>query len=149
MYKELPLELLVANRSTPNRMSRMFSKKLYYSMKRIGLYETLTVRPHPKKKGHYEILNGHSRLNALQVLGVSSAKCDIWEINDIESRLFLATLNRVKGAEAPELRMSLLLELLQAIPKDELALHLPETIAHLEQLESLDLLLPTHENGAT
>lgn len=141
MYKEIPLELLTPNTKRPNRMSRMFSKKLRSHIKRVGRYETLTVRPHPTRKGCFEVLNGHARLDALRDLGLQTAKCDVWEMDDLESRLFLATLNRVQCSEAPELRMRLLLELLKAIPKEDIAKYVPETLNSLEQLEQLEMTL--------
>lgn len=138
MYEELSLDVLVHNRNAPNRIPRMFFKKLRHNIERIGRYETLTVRPHPEKKGCFEVLNGHARLDALRELGATSAKCDIWEVTDLESRLFLAVLNRLRGSEAPELRMGLLFDLLREIPKQELAAHIPETVSRLKKLQQLE-----------
>jgi hypothetical protein len=140
MYEELPLELLKDNRSAPNRMPRMFYKKLRYNIQRIGRYETLTVRRHPERNGCFEVLNGHARLQVLRVLGASSVKCDIWEVSDLEAHLFLAVLNRLCGSEVPELRMGLLFDLLKEIPKNELAAHIPETLSHLDKLAQLEAI---------
>jgi len=143
MYKDIPLERLVPSTIRPNRMSRMFSKKLRSHIERVGRYETLTVRPHPTKKDYFEVLNGHARLDVLRELGIQTAKCDIWEIDDLEASLFLATLNRIQCSEAPELRMSLLLELLKTIPKEDIAKYVPETLKSLDQLEQLEMTLTT------
>ncbi len=141
MYREIPLDLLIRNTKTPNRISRMFSKKLGHDIERIGQYETLTVRPHPVRNGYFEVLNGNARLEVLLELGASTAKCDVWEIDDLESKLFIATLNRIQGSEAPELRMNLLLELLKDVSKEELAACIPETTGSLSQLEQLERVL--------
>ncbi len=137
MYKELPLNVLVPNRNRANRVPRMYAKKLRHNIERIGFYEPLTVRPHPKLEGRFEILNGHARFEVLRALGASSVKCDIWEVNEIESRLFLAVLNKLRGEDIAELRMGLLFDLLQEIPQEELAAHVPETSSYLKKLEAL------------
>jgi hypothetical protein len=100
--------------------------------------------------------NGHARLDVLREIGVTSAKCDIWEVNDSRARLFLAILNKLRGSEVPELRMSLLLRLLQEVPREQLVAHLPETASYLEQLarlpeeaERLAPETPAEEPGVT
>ena len=70
MYEELPLEALEPNPANPNRISRMFAKKLRHNIEQLGMYETLTVRPHPSTKGKFEVLNGHARLEVLNELGI-------------------------------------------------------------------------------
>jgi len=137
MYENLPLGVLVPNPENSNRVSRSLRKKLRHNIREVGLYETLTVRPHPMMNGKFEVLNGHARLDVLREIGVTSAKCDIWEVNDSRARLFLAILNKLRGSEVPELRMSLLLKLLQEVPREQLVAHLPETASYLEQLERL------------
>lgn len=134
MYETLPLNALVAHPLNANRMSRMFAKKLRHNIGQLGKYETLTVRPHPDEKGKFQILNGHARLAALQELGIEKAKCDVWEVGETEAGVFLAVLNRLRGSDAPELRMSLLYDLLEHRDVDDLSAHLPETGPHLRRL---------------
>jgi len=137
MYENLPLDLLVAHPQNANRMSRMFAKKLQHNIGQLGKYETLTVRPHPDEKGKFQVLNGHARVVALGELGIQQAKCDVWDIGDSEAGIFLAILNRLRGSDAPELRMALLYDLLDRHGQEELAAHLPETVPHLEKLVKL------------
>ena len=137
MYENLPLDALVPNPENSNRISRCLREKLRHNIREVGLYETLTVRPHSQMKGKFEVLNGHARLDVLREIGISSAKCDIWEVSDSQARLFLAILNRLRGSEVPELRMNLLLKLLGEVPREQLASHLPETASYLEQLARL------------
>jgi ParB-like chromosome segregation protein Spo0J len=137
MYENLPLDALVPNPDNSNRISRSLRKKLHHNIREVGLYETLTVRPHPQMKGKFEVLNGHARIDALRAIGISSAKCDIWEVSDSHAHLFLAILNKLRGSEVPELRMGLLLKLLGEVPREQLAGHLPENASYLEQLERL------------
>ena len=148
MYENLPLGVLIPNPENSNRVSRSLRKKLRHNIREVGLYETLIVRPHPQMGGKFEVLNGHARVDVLREIGVTSAKCDIWEVNDSQARLFLAILNKLRGSEVPELRMSLLLKLLQEVPREQLVAHLPETASYLEQLERLPTEAERVEPGA-
>lgn len=126
MYQKLPLEILVPNPRNANRISRMFAKKLRHNIEQIGMYETLTVRSHPRMKGKFDVLNGHARLEVLRKLNAPDAKCDLWEVTESQARLFLAILNRLRGSDVAELRMNLLFDLLREHSKEELATHIPD-----------------------
>jgi ParB-like chromosome segregation protein Spo0J len=82
MYIELPLEALVPHPQNANRISIMFAKKLRFNIQQVGLYETITVRPHPAEQGKFEVLNGHARLEALRSIGSETVKCDVWNVDD-------------------------------------------------------------------
>ncbi len=137
MYEELPIEVLVENPRRTSRISRIYAKKLTQNIGETRHYEALTVRPSPSGNGRFEILNGHARLEALRSLDISTAKCDIWEITDRETGLFLAVLNKLRGTEVPELRLQLLLGLLKDYSKIDLATLIPETQSHLTRLEQI------------
>ncbi len=137
MYRKLSLKLLVPHPENANRMSRTYAKKLRHGIEQIGRYEIITVRPHPTQDGKFEVLNGHSRLEALRTLGISEARCDVWNVTDSQARLFLAILNKLRGSEVPELRMSLLSGLLGELPSKELAAFVPENAAYLGKIERL------------
>ncbi|MCE5250255.1 ParB/RepB/Spo0J family partition protein [bacterium] len=137
MYEELPLDVLIPNPQNTNRMSRMFAKKLHHNIEQLGLYETITVRPHPSLNDRFEVLNGHERINALRNIGLDSVRCDIWNVDDSRAQLFLAILNKLRGSDVPELRMDLLYKLLEKQPKEDLAAHIPETASYLGKLEKL------------
>jgi ParB-like chromosome segregation protein Spo0J len=95
------------------------------------------VRPHPKAEGKFEILDGHHRLLVLKDLGHGEARCDVWEVNDREAKLLLATLNRLEGQDLPIRRAQLLHELLGEMNLSDLAGLLPESEKQLEELHSL------------
>ncbi len=137
MYKEVPLDALKAHPKSSNKISRSYGKKLRHNISETGQYEALTVRPHPTEPGQFEVLNGHARLAALRDLGAASAKCDIWEVDNAQTELFLAVLNKLHGSEVPELRMDLLLALLKQHGHEELSAHVPESKAYLARLLSL------------
>ncbi len=137
MYEELPLDTLVPHPQNTNRISRMFAKKLRHNIEQTGLYETVTVRPHPSLKNRFEVLNGHARVDALRNIGLDSVRCDIWNVDDSRAQLFLAILNKLRGSDVPELRMDLLYTLLEKQPIEDLASHIPETASYLSKLLKL------------
>ena len=137
MYEEISIDEIIPHPNNSNRISKAFSKKLKHNIREIGFYETITVRQHPLEKGKYEILNGHARIDALRILGHNSVKCDIWDVGDNEASLFLAVLNKLRGSEVPELRMSLFFDLLERYTKEELVAHVPENSSYLKKLELL------------
>src|SRR5438093_6217138 len=77
-----------------NVMPADLREKLKAHIKGTGRYPSVVVRPHPKGQGKYEILDGHHRAEVLRELGHTEARCDVWEVDDHEAKLLLATLNR-------------------------------------------------------
>jgi ParB-like chromosome segregation protein Spo0J len=122
-------------------------EKLKAHIKRTGRYPFLVVRPHPEAAGKYQVLDGHHRLAVLRDLGHREARCDIWEVNDREAKLLLATLNRLEGSDVPARRAQLLHELLGEMSLDDLAGLLPETDKQIEELHAL-LEFPAEEIAA-
>jgi len=83
----------------------------------------------------------------LRELGQSEARCDVWDVNDREAKLLLATLNRLEGQDLPIRRAALIHELLGDMHLVDLAGLLPETDKQLEELHSL-LEFPAEEIAA-
>ena len=127
-----------------NVMSEDLQAKLRAHIKCTGRYPFLVVRPHPKEAGKYQVLDGHHRVAILRDLGHTEARCDVWEVNDREARLLLATLNRLQGQDQPRKRAELIHELLGEMSLDDLAGLLPETDKQLEELHAL-LEFPAEE----
>jgi hypothetical protein len=71
----------------------------------------------------------------------------VWNVDDREARLLLATLNRLEGQDLPIRRAQLIHDLLGEMPLDDLAGLLPETDKQIEELESL-LQFPADEIAA-
>ena len=95
------------------------------------------MRPHPKRKGAFQVLDGHNRVDVLHELGVRKVRCDVWNVNDRDAKILLATLNRLEGQDVPLERAKLVHELLGEMPLDDLAGLLPEDGRQLEDLHSL------------
>ena len=108
MSQEIAIDDLVPHPENCNRMDDETLEKLKRHIKSTGRYELITARPHPLEPGKYQVINGHHRLKVLKELGYENAKCLIWDINDDQARLYLATLNRLSGEDVAEGRVILL-----------------------------------------
>jgi len=82
----------------------------------------------------YQILNGHHRARALRELGHTHARCDVWEVDDAEARVLLATLNRLEGRDDPSARALLVSRLAEGRSAEDLARLLPEPPDAVERL---------------
>jgi ParB-like chromosome segregation protein Spo0J len=125
---QVPLGLLHPHPKNANVMSWKRIKKLRKHIEATGRYEPLVVRRHPRIEGAYELINGHHRKEVLAWLGHTHAECVVWELDDAETLLLLATINRLSGEDAPGKRLELLDALADALQKSvaEMAKLLPE-----------------------
>jgi hypothetical protein len=158
----IPLDALEPHPENSNRMPDHLLAKLQAHLARTGRYEPLVVRPlgagAPSRESsagegtrdltvaarnggapgpRYQILNGHHRARALGALGHSHARCDVWEVDDDEARLLLATLNRLEGRDDPSRRAALVARLAEGRPPADLARLLPEPADALARLRKL------------
>jgi ParB-like chromosome segregation protein Spo0J len=110
--------------------------KLRRHIARTGRYEPLVVRPHPAVAGSFELINGHHRAEILRSLEHTQAACVVWSLDDAETLLLLATVNRLGGEDAPGKRLELLESLAAAsdASAEALAELLPESAESLRQL---------------
>jgi ParB-like chromosome segregation protein Spo0J len=125
-------------------MSDDLRAKLAAHIRRTGRYPYIVVRPHPEQEGKYQVLDGHHRAQVLRDLGHTEARCDVWEVDDREARILLATLNRLQGQDLPRKRAELLHSLLGEMNAGDLAGLLPESEKQIEDLHAL-LEFPAEE----
>ena len=135
--RTLAIEHLIPHPLNANVLPEDLREKLGAHIRSTGRYPHLIVRPHPKQEGRFEVLDGHHRLLVLKELGHREARCDIWEVNDREAKLLLATLNRLEGQDLPIRRAQLLHELLGEMNLTDLAGLLPENDKQIEELHAL------------
>jgi len=133
----VPLDHLRAHPLNSNVMPEDLREKLRVHIGRTGRYPHVIVRPHSDKAEEYQVLDGHHRVEILRELGHTEARCDVWEVDDRESKVLLATLNRLQGQDSPIRRAQLIHELLGEMSVDDLAGLLPETDKQLEELHAL------------
>jgi len=135
--QSISLDRLAAHPYNPNRMSRANFAKLVRNIERTGRYEPLVVRHCPEKKNSFQIINGHHRCDALVRLGYKTADCIVWDIDDEQTDILLATLNRLGGSDDLAKKLKLLRRLNEKLASSELSKLLPQTKRQIERLVNL------------
>jgi len=133
----IPIDKLLAHPENPNRMAKATFEKLKRHIKQTGNYEPLIVRNHPEIENCFEIINGHHRTKALAQLGETFADCVIWDVDDDQARILLATLNRLGGKDELIAKVSLVKNLGEKFSSKELAKLLPDTKTVIEKLKDI------------
>lgn len=133
----IQLQLLHEDPRNANVCSEETLDKIRRNIERSGLYPSLIIRPYPKKKGHYLILDGHHRKKVLERLGYEAVNCEIWDTDEQGAQLALATLNRLRGEDEPRKRAQLIQSLMQSIPLSNLTAYIPESEKQVSDLLAL------------
>lgn len=133
----IELDRLHAHPDNPNRMGPAVRARLREHLARSGRCPPLIVRPHPRQPDAYEILDGHHRAELLRELHHRAANCEVWEADDAQAALLLATLNRLHGEDDPRRRGALLDRLRQSMDVTELRELVPESKQKLAALLAL------------
>ncbi len=146
------IEKLIGNPDSPNRMSKGKFNKLVRNIERTGLYEPLIVRLLKSDRGRacpersrreardteaYEIINGHQRWQALRKLGFERVDVIVWDVDDVQADVFLATLNRLGGSDVLDKKLSLLKRLSEKLEAACLAKLLPQSAGQIERLTDM------------
>lgn len=146
--KQIAIDKLFPHPDNPNTMSKANFNKLVRNIERSGRYEPLVVRPFsvspcPESQcpSVFQIINGHHRWQALKQLGYKTADVVVWDIDDHEADILLATLNRLGGKDNIEKKLVLLKRLNKKLEARRLAKLLPATSKQIERLTNL--LLPS------
>ena len=140
--QSIALDKLVAHTDNPNRMSKAKFAKLIRNIERTGRYEPLVVRSCPRKLECFQIINGHHRWRALRELGYKTAEVVVWDVNDQDTDILLATLNRLGGSDVLDKKLALLKRLNQSAFRgqaSELAKLLPQTANQIKRLTELTI----------
>ena len=137
--QSIALDKLTAHPDNPNQQSRVNFAKLVRNIERTGRYEPLIVRPCPDKADRFQIINGYHRCHALTKLGYKTADCIVWDIDNEETDILLATLNRLGGSDELCKKLTLLKRLNKRVESAELAKLLPQTARQIERLANLKM----------
>jgi hypothetical protein len=145
--QSIPLDKLIAHPDNPNRMSKANLAKLVRNIERTGRYEPLIVRPCLTSgsttlttcRGCFQIINGEHRCRALAKLGHKTADCIVWDIDDEQTDVLLATLNRLGGSDELGKKLNLLKRLNKRMESAELAKLLPQTAKQIKRLTNLKM----------
>jgi ParB/RepB/Spo0J family partition protein len=135
--QSITLDKLEFHPDNPNKQGKVSFAKLVRNIERTGRYEPLVVRPSPGKMGRFQIINGHHRFRALAKLGYKSADCMVWDVDDEQTDILLATLNRLGGSDQLSKKLKLLKRLNKKMTTGELAKLLPQTAKQIDRLTNL------------
>jgi len=138
VIQSIALDKLAAHLDNPNKMSKANFARLVRNIERSGRYEPLIVRPAPDKAGCFQIINGHHRCQALAKLGYETADAIVWDIDDEQADILLATLNRLGGSDELAKKLKLLKRLNNRLASAQLAKLLPQRKKQIERLIALD-----------
>lgn len=134
------MDRLDAHPANSNVMPRALIDKLADEIGRTGLYPPIIVRPIGER---YQILDGHHRVAVLRQLGHTQVQAVVWQADDDQALLLLATLNRLSGSDDPRKRAALVAELGRSFDLSELARRLPEDRAKVRKLLELHAAPPS------
>ena len=135
----ISLRKLVANPDNPNKMSITKFVKLIRNIGKSGIYEPLLVRRCKKNTRYYELINGYHRCRALFKLGHKNADCVLFDVDDKQTNILMATLNRLGGQDDVGKRIDLLKSLIKKATPEGLAKILPCTPAQIKKLTELKM----------
>jgi ParB-like chromosome segregation protein Spo0J len=146
----IPIDRLVGHPANCNVMPADRFRKLVAHLRRSGRYPPVIVRKLPcvpgdlpgAGAGGYQVLDGHHRVAALRELGVAEVHCNVWEVDDDEALMLLATLNRLQGGDDPKKRAAIVAELASRRGLEAVAAALPENAEKLRRLVELDRRSP-------
>lgn len=135
--RSIRLGKLVACDDNPNEQSRVNFGKLVRNIERTGRYEPLIVRRCPGRRGYFEVINGYHRWHALARLGYESADCIVWDVDDDERDILLATLNRLGGRDNVGKKACLLKRLAKRRGASEVSKLVLQSAKQIERLVNL------------
>jgi ParB family transcriptional regulator, chromosome partitioning protein len=141
--QNIEIARLNAHPANSNVMPEHLLDKLTEHIAKTGHYPPIIVRPikgatddatEPSPDKDYQILDGHHRVLALKSLGHESAECVVWQADDREALLLLATLNRLQGQDDPRKRAAIVGALADRHKTTDLAKLLPERSEQIKKL---------------
>lgn len=136
----IPIDQLDAHPANSNVMPKALLEKLVSEIERTGLYPPVIARVIGPR---YQILDGHHRVAALKRLGRSHVQAVVWQADDEQALVLLATLNRLQGDDNPRKRAALIARLNASLGVDELARRLPEDRGRVQKLLELHAAPPS------
>jgi ParB-like chromosome segregation protein Spo0J len=130
----IPIDKLVAHPGSPNLMSKGNFAKLVRNIEQTGRYEPLVVRPCPQGGDSFQIINGHHRCRVLAELGYEAVETVVWDLDDHEVDILLATVNRLGGRDVLDKKLTVLRRLDRQMRSREMARLLPLSRTQIERL---------------
>jgi len=137
--QRIKIDKIFPNDWNPNHLKADLYKKLKrYIQKDAGAVIPLVLRPHPKRKGSYELIDGFHRWKIYQELKHTEVDAVVVSASDEQARILSVNLNYMRGQAKPMQYARLVHALNEKYTLDDLELLLPESKPQL--LDKLELL---------
>lgn len=157
-HRMVPIEKVHPNDWNPNELKGEMFVKLTRGIKRTldeaGEIPPIVVRPSPKEKGQYEIVDGFHRWLVFKELKQPRIGVFVLKVGDKTARILTRTLNYLRGDPDRQRYAQGLVELVElGATEQELTDFLPESPEEIEQLweeaevtvEAVDALSDLHD----
>jgi ParB family transcriptional regulator, chromosome partitioning protein len=132
---ELAIDNLKEAPWNANQIDDTMLQRLRSSITNYGFVQNLVVR---QIANGYEVLSGNQRLKLLREFNILKVPCVIVDVNDAHARLLAQALNHIHGTDDLGLRAELISEVLKSIPEQEVTSILPDNMAGLKGIASLN-----------
>ena len=84
--QQIDLKLLIPTPDNPRFTAEPEAlKSLAESIKANGVFQPAVVRPHPTRKGHFDLRCGHRRLVAAKLAGLETLPCIVRDLDDVQA----------------------------------------------------------------
>lgn len=93
----LNIDDLIKNPYNVTAMTKAVFEALKKDICENGFFGGIIVRPHPLKKGKFEVIDREKRLKALKELGEPKIPCIIVDYNDLNTIITMIRINREHG----------------------------------------------------
>jgi ParB family chromosome partitioning protein len=77
--------------------------ELAEDIERNGQLKPIIVRPHPKKSGTYQVVDGEHRVRALRLLGRTVVRAEVRQLSDADAFFLAMRVNELHGKRLSEL----------------------------------------------
>jgi ParB/RepB/Spo0J family partition protein len=121
----------------PNRMDEATFQAELASIREFGFVDPVTVRPHPTRRGHFEIIDGEHRWRAAKALALTVVDVVVLDATDAQAKRLTVILNETRGSANPADLGKLLADLQRSMSVDELVRGMPYTRTEVEDLIGL------------
>lgn len=102
MIKHIPIDLISANPFQPRKVFNLETiRALGESIKKEGLLQPIVVRPHPDKKGRYQLVAGECRWRGVRMMKLKTIKADVRKIPDLKMKTFSLLENMARSDMNP------------------------------------------------
>lgn len=131
---------VIPNNWNPNEMDADQYEKAVTSIRTFGFVVPIVVRPHPKREGFYEIIDGENRWQAAKDEHLPTVPVSLTAFDDAAAQQLTIILNEVHGQPNPQKLGALLRKLSAVETKETLLSRLPFSREALDRLTGLTSL---------